>query len=732
MRLAGSLLCLALSCALGTGAAARVNEIPVGRADSVATPAGGGRSDQARRRVLLPNPAGLWPPRLDPRDGRLHWSAGADSERYVPEPQLLHDLRVSRSPQDSISAWLTAGQADSLLEPLALTEVARISLAASDSARADSALGAAAARPSLWQWRALRERVRLVLARNDPVRAESLLAAASLPTWRGADRVAWLEQCIGLRLQRGDTTGVIELSLQAIRAFPSSSPPVRVLKQLDEVLAARGQKLGWDDEERAARVLELVDPMGASLRLERTFLLARAAEPRVAWRLALNRARVFSRTGRYDLARAALAQGDSVAPDSQATAQLLLERARVETGAGAWPEARRYFAAAAAGPDRGTRQSALSQCAQALEARGAWTEAFEEYQVLGRSTGSYPFEAGLAAIAAGEPDTALAWFARDGDDRARFWQAVLLRPSRRAEADSMLGAIARLPRYGFYQVAARETLDIRGWPGTGAMRSMDSSGMVRLVRLLLLIGRDVEAKAVVGSPWFWGDLVAGLMHLPHPPGLAGEVLGVAALAYASGWIPAALGVASGSLDVPSPSTDSLEWTLIPWFYPPPVFADAFAALPDSVPDPGIDRPLVHAVAWRESRFDPRARSRSNALGLLQLKLGTAADEARRLRERVPRDADDLFDPARNVRYGSAYLERLLARFGSVHRALAAYNAGPAALTRWLARWDRAPGRALGGAALECELTCRPETVNYVKDILAARQAYRELRPTTAP
>lgn len=80
--------------------------------------------------------------------------------------------------------------------------------------------------------------------------------------------------------------------------------------------------------------------------------------------------------------------------------------------------------------------------------------------------------------------------------------------------------------------------------------------------------------------------------------------------------------------------------------------------------------LLVAVAHEESGMDPAARSPSGAVGLLQLMPATArelgADPA------VPRE---------NVRAGARYLSELVTRFGNLDLALAAYNAGPAAVAR---------------------------------------------------
>lgn len=81
--------------------------------------------------------------------------------------------------------------------------------------------------------------------------------------------------------------------------------------------------------------------------------------------------------------------------------------------------------------------------------------------------------------------------------------------------------------------------------------------------------------------------------------------------------------------------------------------------------------LIDAIARVESRYDPRAVSRTKASGIMQLMPGTARDMG------VERG-----DPAANIRGGTAYLRLLLNRFdGDVVRTVAAYNAGPAAVAR---------------------------------------------------
>ncbi len=81
--------------------------------------------------------------------------------------------------------------------------------------------------------------------------------------------------------------------------------------------------------------------------------------------------------------------------------------------------------------------------------------------------------------------------------------------------------------------------------------------------------------------------------------------------------------------------------------------------------------LVRAVMRVESCFDPRAVSRSGARGLMQLMPETATFLG----------VEDSFDASQNVEAGVRYLKMLLERFNqNTKLALAAYNAGPTAVT----------------------------------------------------
>lgn len=87
----------------------------------------------------------------------------------------------------------------------------------------------------------------------------------------------------------------------------------------------------------------------------------------------------------------------------------------------------------------------------------------------------------------------------------------------------------------------------------------------------------------------------------------------------------------------------------------------------------LDVDLLASVVKAESDGNPRAVSPAGARGLMQLMPATASDLG----------VQDSFRPDQNVRGGSAYLDALLTRYhNNLALALAAYNAGPAAVDRY--------------------------------------------------
>jgi soluble lytic murein transglycosylase len=137
---------------------------------------------------------------------------------------------------------------------------------------------------------------------------------------------------------------------------------------------------------------------------------------------------------------------------------------------------------------------------------------------------------------------------------------------------------------------------------------------------------------------------------------------------------------------------------------------------------GLDPNLVMGLIRQESAFNPRATSRSNARGLMQVLPRTVS--RRRSRRRTA--ARRLYDPAYNLRFGCGYLQgRLKAFGGKVEQALAAYHAGPTRVRRWV------EGREFSEPAEFLESIPIPATRAYVERVLRDAAIYRQLINGTA-
>lgn len=86
---------------------------------------------------------------------------------------------------------------------------------------------------------------------------------------------------------------------------------------------------------------------------------------------------------------------------------------------------------------------------------------------------------------------------------------------------------------------------------------------------------------------------------------------------------------------------------------------------------GLPAGLLDALIWTESRYNPMAVSHAGAGGLGQLMPATAKELG----------VANRFDPYTNITGAARYLKQMFDRFGQIHLALAAYNAGPGAVSR---------------------------------------------------
>lgn len=178
---------------------------------------------------------------------------------------------------------------------------------------------------------------------------------------------------------------------------------------------------------------------------------------------------------------------------------------------------------------------------------------------------------------------------------------------------------------------------------------------------------------------------------------AGPSAGQAATATASASAPAA--------STPAPVTSYAPASYAPApaaAIPPPAGGSASTpydgAIAAAAARYNLDPAVLHGLIQQESGFDPNSRSSAGALGLTQLMPGTASSLG----------VANPLDPVESIEGGARYLSQMMSKFGgNTEEALAAYNAGPGAVSQY------------GGVPPYAE------TQDYVNKVLGYADAYRQ-------
>lgn len=147
--------------------------------------------------------------------------------------------------------------------------------------------------------------------------------------------------------------------------------------------------------------------------------------------------------------------------------------------------------------------------------------------------------------------------------------------------------------------------------------------------------------------------------------------------------------------------------------------------------PGVDWTMVHAITRQESQFAQNAISHAGARGLMQLMPGTAREQAGKLGMEYL-SASLVDSPSYNMQLGDGYFSRMLSYYnGAYPLAVAAYNAGPGNVNKWL----RANGDPrVGGIDWVTWIERIPiyETKNYVQRVIENAAVYEQLYPNRNP
>ncbi len=137
--------------------------------------------------------------------------------------------------------------------------------------------------------------------------------------------------------------------------------------------------------------------------------------------------------------------------------------------------------------------------------------------------------------------------------------------------------------------------------------------------------------------------------------------------------------------------------------------------------------MIHAIARQESQFDRAAVSHAGARGLMQLMPGTARDTATKMG--LSYNPGSLTtDTDYNIMIGSTYFQHIFGLYGSYPLAVAAYNAGPGNVNKWL-KVNGDP--RMPGVDMIDWIEAIPiyETKNYVQRVLENAVVYDLMNPT---
>ena len=134
----------------------------------------------------------------------------------------------------------------------------------------------------------------------------------------------------------------------------------------------------------------------------------------------------------------------------------------------------------------------------------------------------------------------------------------------------------------------------------------------------------------------------------------------------------------------------------------------------------MDECMIAGVALAESKFEPTAQSVHGAQGIMQIMPETAAWIAYQI-EDDDFSAAEMYEPEKNIKYGTWYLASLNEEFfGNKVLMLAAYNAGRGNVHEWMEKygWDE--------NFSDYKQIPFPETREYVQKVLKYERKYKKL------
>ncbi|MCG8591510.1 MAG: transglycosylase SLT domain-containing protein, partial [Proteobacteria bacterium] len=294
--------------------------------------------------------------------------------------------------------------------------------------------------------------------------------------------------------------------------------------------------------------------------------------------------------------------------------------------------------------------------------------------------------------------------------RPRYWQARALERSNLRRAGTAFAELAREYPFSYYGLRARDRA-IREGPELRPRPQPPARGRSRLKprqlarpRILLEAGMREASEEALDRLFSRARGLDERLELAHLYRSAGNYNRAQRLVVD----PYVEVLARG----PQPALEELWWHSWPLAYEPHVAT--------ATKTPGsVERALVYAIMREESGYRPSVVSISGARGLLQI-MSETGERLARTAGRPNFAPEDLFVPQTNIGLGALYLTQLRDRFGGrFSAAIASYNAGPTAVSGWVA-----------GSAQEddewVESIPYDQTRTYVKRVMRSLHVYRVL------
>jgi soluble lytic murein transglycosylase len=279
------------------------------------------------------------------------------------------------------------------------------------------------------------------------------------------------------------------------------------------------------------------------------------------------------------------------------------------------------------------------------------------------------------------------------EDRWEYWSETLKGRLDKNYAPDYSNVIKERSFYGFLASEITNTpfrLNQRPLPFDDADKTrVENSDPMRRIKELKAMGLEWNAHSE------WNSMVK---HIPEA-----DIHAASHVVYDWGWYTQAI---RGAAKIKA-------WDDLDIRFPKP----HLPMFQELAQDRNINRTWAIAIARQESAYNPEAKSRVGARGLMQLMPATAKQTAKKF-EIDYSGVDQLFDPRTNVELGTAYLAEMLETFNGNHvYATAAYNAGPHRVKRWL--------EARGDLPLDAWIETIPfdETRRYVQNVLTYRIIY---------